>query len=114
MEQTANNGHKQGEKALNTPSTKPRKARYLTGLPSVASTQDQQKVIYNMNVDKTPTEFNSLDNYEVFSMTNDGSSLMFKISKSRAVRLSDRKTFSANGGRVHKVTLQSHYLNIEE
>ncbi len=114
MEQTANNGHKQGEKSLNTPSTKPRKARYLTGLPSVASVQDQQKVIYNMNVDKTATEFNSLDNYEIFSMANDGSYLMMKVSRSKAVGVSDRKIYTANGGRVHRMTLQSHHLNVEE
>ncbi len=111
MEDTATNGRKQDLKGVNTPSIKHRKTRYLPGLPSVSSTQDQQAITYNMTVDKTATEFNALDNYEIFAMASDGSHLMVKVSKSKAVRLNDRKTFSTNGGRVYRVTLQSHHLD---
>ena len=111
MEDTATNGRKQDLQGVNTHSIKPRKTRYLPGLPSVSSTQDQQAITYSMTVDKTATEFNALDNYEIFAMTADGSYLMIKVSKSKAVRLNDRKTFMTNGGRVHRVTLQSHCLD---
>jgi hypothetical protein len=88
----------------------PRKQRYLPGLPSASSAKDMQQVVYTALVDRTPTEFASLDNHELFSMSDDGSFLMKKESKSKAIRLSDRKVFMTGGGRVYRVTFQSHEI----
>jgi hypothetical protein len=39
----------------------PRKQRYLSGLPSASSAKDMQQALYTVLVDRTPTEFVSLD-----------------------------------------------------
>ncbi len=88
----------------------PRKQRYLPGLPSASSAKDMQSALYTVLIDKTPTEFASLDNYEMFSMSDDGSFPMIKVSKSKATRLGDRKVYQTGGGRVFRVTLQSHEI----
>ncbi|MGI2909028.1 hypothetical protein [Tolypothrix sp. VBCCA 56010] len=56
-------------------------------------------VIYNGLSDKTPVEWNFLKNYEVFSLSPDGSFPMIKVSRSKAVRLSDREVLMVGGGR---------------
>ncbi len=104
------NGSKNGVSTTSNPIKATRKKRYLPSLPSASSAKDMQQVLYTVLVDRTPTEFASLDNYEIFSMSDDGSFPMIRISRIKAARLGDRKVFETGGGRVFRVTLQSHEI----
>lgn len=104
------NGSKNGLSSTNSVPKATRKQRYLPSLPSASSAKDMQQATYTVLVDKTPTEFASLDNYEVFSMSDDGSFPMIRVSRNKAARLGDRKVFQTGGGRVFRVTLQSHEI----
>jgi hypothetical protein len=115
MEETTTlNGTISTSKPGNSATKAPRKQRYLPGLPSASSAKDMQQALYTCLIDRTPTEFNSLDNYEMFSMSDDGSFPMIKVSKSKATRLGDRKVFQTGGGRVFRVALQSHEIKSKE
>jgi hypothetical protein len=105
--------HTNGITPTNTKETKiksPRKPRYLPGLPSVSNVNDMIEATYKVLCDKTPTEFSSLDNYEFFCMSPDAASLMVKVSRSKAIRISDRKIFQTNGGRVYRASSINYVL----
>ena len=105
--------HTNGIAPLQTEQTKtkaPRKQRYLPGLPSVSSVNDMTEATYKVMCDRTPTEFAALDNYEFFSMSPDAASLMMKVSRSKAIRVSDRKVFQTNGGRVYRASSINYVL----
>lgn len=104
------NGTKNGSSIISNPTKPTRKKRYLPSLPAASSAKDMQQVLYTVLVDRTPTEFASLDNYDIFSMSDDGSFPMIRISRIKAARLGDRKIFETGGGRVFRVTLQSHEI----
>lgn len=115
MEETTTlNGTIGTSKPGNGATKAPRKQRYLSGLPSASSAKDMQQALYTVLVDRTPTEFVSLDNYEMFSMSDDGAFPMIKVSKSKATRLGDRKVFQTGGGRVFRVALQSHEIKTRD
>jgi hypothetical protein len=59
--------------------------------------------------DKTPIEWNQLKNYEIFSLSSDGSFPLMKVSRSKAVRLSDREVLMVGGGRCYRVSFSNHY-----
>lgn len=94
-----------GNKA--TKDTKQR--RHLPSLPSATSAAEMSSVIYNGLSDKTPVEWSFLKNYELFSLSPDGSFPMMKVSRSKAVRLSDREVLMVGGGRCYRVSLSNHY-----
>jgi hypothetical protein len=73
------------------------------------SATEMTPVIYNGLSDKTPVEWTFLKNYEVFSLSPDGSFPMVKVSRSKAVRLSDREVLMVGGGRCYRVSLSNHY-----
>ncbi len=60
-------------------------------LPSAASAADMNQVEYSGLCDRTAVEWDSLRNYEMFSLSPDGSFPMMKVSRSKAVRLADRE-----------------------
>lgn len=82
--------------------------RYLPSLPSASSASEMSKAEYSGLVDKTPVEWKSLKNYEMFSLSPDGLFPMVKISRSKAVRLSDREVMMVGSGRCHRILLSSH------
>ena len=91
------NGHKESKQK-----------RYLPSLPSANSIDEMSKAEYTGLVDKTPIEWRSLKNYEMFSLSPDGLFPMVKVSRSKAVRLSDREVMMVGGGRCHRIALNSH------
>ncbi|NJR19337.1 MAG: hypothetical protein HC785_29110 [Calothrix sp. CSU_2_0] len=108
MEQTINNGIKPDGNSTNTGTKKPRKQRYLPGLPIASSAKDTNKGILDVLVNRSPVEFSALENYELFSTVDDGSDPMIKISVSKASRLSDAKPFITGGGRCYRVRLTNY------
>jgi hypothetical protein len=90
-----------------TKDTKPR--RHLPSLPSATSAAEMNSLAYTGLVDKTPIEWSFLKNYEMFSLSADGSFPMIKVSRSKASRLSDRSTMMVGGGRCYRVLLSNHY-----
>lgn len=89
---------------------KPKKQRYLPGLPIASSAKDTNKGTIDVLVSRTPSEFASLENYEIFSTVDDGSDPMIRISCSKAARLSDAKPFPTGGGRVYRVRLVNYQI----
>lgn len=113
METTTNNSSKATLSNKDDGSKRTRKPRNLSGLPTVSNARDAHKAHYEATIDRTQVEFDALDNYEVFSTADDGSMLMVKVSRSKAARLSDRKVFQTNGGRVYRV-LSLFYSQIHQ
>ncbi|MEH2072318.1 MAG: hypothetical protein V7K47_29905 [Nostoc sp.] len=68
----------------------------MPSLPSAASAADMNQVEYLGLCDRTAVEWNSLRNYEVFSLSPDGSFPLMKVSRSKAVRLADRDDLKRN------------------
>ncbi|WGV23461.1 hypothetical protein [Halotia branconii] len=65
-------------------------------------------VEYSGLADRTAVEWNSLKNYEMFSLSADGSFPMMKVSRSKAVRLADREVMMVGSGRCFRVSLSNH------
>jgi hypothetical protein len=108
---TTNNGNKAtSSKVQNTSEDRAkasRKPRQLPSLPTAVSTSDMTQVQYTALVDKTPVEWSSLENYEMFSQAPDGSFPMMKISISKAVRIADKKVMMVGSGRCYRISLSN-------
>ncbi|MDZ8135138.1 MAG: hypothetical protein RM049_07515 [Nostoc sp. DedQUE04] len=87
---------------------KERARRYLPSLPSAGSAADMNQVEYLGLADRTAVEWDSLKNYEMFSLSPDGSFPLMKVSRSKAVRLADREVMMVGGGRCFRVSLSNH------
>ncbi len=101
--ETTRNGTKVSPNNDNTKSKTDRK-RHLPSLPSAVSAADMSTVNFSGLVDRTPVEWTSLENYEAFSLAADGSFPMMKVSRSKAVRLSDRKVLMVGSGRCYRIS----------
>jgi hypothetical protein len=86
-----------------------RQRRHLPSLPGATSATEMTIVTYSGLSDKTPVEWNQLKNYEIFSLSPDGSFPLMKVSRSKAVRLFDREVLMVGGGRCYRVSLSNHY-----
>lgn len=82
--------------------------RYLPSLPTESTAEDMAKTEYSGLVDRTPVEFKSLKNYEMFSLSPDGLFPMVKASRNKAVRLYDREVMMTDSGRCYRIRLSSH------
>jgi hypothetical protein len=90
-------------------SKKDRKAqRHLPSLPSATAATEMNQVSFSGLTDKTPVEWSSLKNYDLFSLSADGSFPMMKVSRSKAVRLSDREVMMVGSGRCFRISLSNH------
>ena len=102
-----------GTKAVAQPGNKPikeiKQRRHLPSLPSATAAGEMNPVTYAGLADKTPVEWSFLKNYELFSLSPDGSFPMMKVSRSKAVRLSDREVLMVGGGRCYRISLSNHY-----
>lgn len=103
------NGTKTAANADDKPAKVNKQRRNLPSLPSATSATEMTAVMYNGLSDKTPVEWSFLKNYEIFSLSPDGSFPMMKVSRSKAVRLSDREVLMVGGGRCYRVSLSNHY-----
>lgn len=100
---STNNGTKGG---VNTAKSKGKgevKRRYLPSLPTASSLSDMNKATYTGLVDNTPTEWNYLKNYEMFSLSADGSFPMMKVSCSKAVMIHNREVMMVGSGRCYRI-----------
>jgi hypothetical protein len=88
--------------------TKDKPKRHLPSLPSAVSAADMNNVEYSGLADRTAVEWSSLKNYEMFSLSADGSFPMMKVSRSKAVRLADREVMMVGSGRCFRVSLSNH------
>ena len=107
---TLNNGSIPTSNTENKTTKKLKKQRYLPGLPIASSAKDTNKGTIDVLVSRTPSEFASLENYEIFSTVDDVSDPMIRISCSKAARLSDAKPFPTGGGRVYRVRLVNYQI----
>lgn len=98
------NGSKDGLSVGNTKTKTDKQRRHLPSLPSAMAASDMSTVYLTGLVDKTPVEWSSLENYEAFSLANDGSFPMLKVSRSKAVRFSDRKVLMVGSGRCFRIS----------
>jgi len=103
------NGIKTHENNGNKATKGTKQRRHLPSLPGASSATDMATVTYNGLSDKTPVEWISLKNYEIFSLSPDGSFPLMKVSRCKAVRLSDREVLMVGSGRCYRVSLSNHY-----
>ncbi|BAZ38670.1 hypothetical protein NIES4101_46100 [Calothrix sp. NIES-4101] len=111
MEQsTTINGSKATQNKEDKQGKQQKSRKYLPSLPTASAMDGMAIANYKGNVDKTPVEFASLNNYEIFSMSPDGSAPMMRITRSKAVRLFDCRVFPTSGGRVYRISQFIHYM----
>ncbi|GAX46272.1 hypothetical protein NIES4075_72930 [Tolypothrix sp. NIES-4075] len=96
--EATSNGTKISLNNGNKPTKDTKQRRHLPSLPSATSAAEMNSVSYNGLSDKTPVEWSFLKKYELFSLSPDGSFPMMKVSRSKAVRLSDREVLMVGGG----------------
>lgn len=106
--EATSNGTKAAPKTEDKPKRDRATRRPLPSLPSAASAADMNQVEYSALADRTAVEWDSLKNYEMFSLSPDGSFPMMKASRSKAVRLADREVMMVGGGRCFRVSLSNH------
>jgi hypothetical protein len=108
--EATNNGNKTTSKSTNNQkeNEKQKPKRQLPSLPSAVAVADMNTVDYSALADKTAVEWNFLKNYEMFSLSPDGSFPMIKVSRSKAVRIADREVMMVGGGRCYRVSLSNH------
>ncbi|MEH2459141.1 hypothetical protein [Nostoc sp.] len=87
---------------------KDKKKRHLPILQAAAAIADMNAVDYSGLADRTGVQWDSLKNYEIFSLSPDGSFPMMKVSRSKAVRLADRQVLMVGGGVCFRVSLSNH------
>ncbi|MBH8575744.1 hypothetical protein I8752_22605 [Nostocaceae cyanobacterium CENA369] len=87
---------------------KEKQKRHLAKMASAVSAADMNSVEYSGLADRTAVEWTSLKNYEMFSLSPDGSFPMMKVSCSKAVRLADREVMMVGSGRCFRVSLSNH------
>ncbi len=107
--EATSNGIRSQTQPPNKPIKDAKQRRSLPSLPGASSASEMAGVTYNGLSDKTPVEWSSLKNYEIFSLSPDGSFPLMKVSRSKAVRLSDREVLMVGGGRCYRVSLSNHY-----
>lgn len=112
--ETNSNGTRTQSQPGNKATKDTKQRRHLPSLPSATSATEMTAVIYNGLSDKTPVEWTFLKNYEIFSLSPDGSFAMIKVSRSKAVRLSDREVLMVGGGKAatefhFQITTHQHH-----
>lgn len=86
---------------------KPKKARKLVGIPTGAVLSSMTNVLYTAHVAKDPVSWDAIENYQPFSPAADGSRLMIKVSKTKAVDLRTRKSSPVGYGQAYPVDLST-------
>lgn len=107
--ETNRNGIKPHENNGSKANKDTKRRRHLPSLPGATAATEMTTVTYNGLSDKTPVEWSQLKNYEIFSLSQDGSFPLMKVSCSKAVRLSDREVLMVGGGRCYRVSFSNHY-----
>jgi hypothetical protein len=107
--ETNSNGTRTHSQGGNKATKDSKYRRHLPSLPSATSATEMTAIAYNGLSDKTPVEWSQLKNYELFSLSADGSFPMMKVSRCKAVRLSDREVLMVGSGRCYRVSLSNHY-----
>ena len=107
--EATNNGTRTHSQPGNKATKDSKHRRHLPSLPGASSATDMATVTYNGLSDKTPVEWSQLKNYEIFSLSPDGSFPLMKVSRCKAVRLSDREVLMVGSGRCYRVLLSNNY-----
>ncbi|MCC5621020.1 hypothetical protein [Nostoc sp. CHAB 5715] len=89
------------------PQDKAKKARKLVGIPTGAVLSSMTNVFYTAHVAKDPVNWDAIENYQPFSPAADGSRLMIKVSKTKAVDLRTRKSSPVGYGQAYPVDLST-------
>lgn len=101
------NGRSTSNKASNSRKDVKQRRHYGV-LQPVSASEDMTKATYSGLVDKTPREWRSMKNYEIFSLTPDGLFPWMKVSRNKAVRLFDGHVEMVSEGRCYRIMLNSH------
>lgn len=105
MEQTTVNPN---TNTTNTKGKPAKKQRNLPPLTTFGSAADMRKVVFTALVSDVPTDFSNLENNEIFSLNQDGSFPMMRVSRSKATSLHDGKGYPCGSGRCYRISLSAH------
>ena len=100
--QTANNGTVPGTFAGKS-AGKARVRKNFPSLPSAAGAAEMGDINYSCKVDTSPTLWESLPLYSVFSLSPDGSYPLVNVTRSKACELRTGKSIFAGSGRCYRV-----------
>lgn len=77
--------------------------RTLPSLPSTASASEMSSATYEVKVDTTPTNWDALPIYSVFSLSADGSYPLIKVHRSKYADLRTGNSHAVGSGRCFRV-----------
>jgi hypothetical protein len=77
--------------------------RALPSLPSTASASEMGSVSYEVKVEATPTNWEALPIYSVFSLSPDGSYPLIKVHRSKYADLRTGNSHAVGSGRCFRV-----------
>ena len=83
--------------------TKTKLRRNLPSLPSAPGASQMSDVSYQCKVDSSPTSWESVPLYCLFSQSADGSYPLVKVSRSKAADLRTGKSMPVGSGRCYRV-----------
>lgn len=83
--------------------TKTKLRRSLPSLPSTPGASQMGDIAYNCKVDSSPTSWESVPLYCLFSQSADGSYPLVKVSRSKAADLRTGKSLPVGSGRCYRV-----------
>ena len=104
-EATAENGKTTRQNNVQSEGKRPARVRSLPSLQSVTSISSMKAAAFIGKVDQNATEWQLLKNFTCFSTADDGSFPMVKVSKSKAVSLTDGKAYPVGSGRCYRIFL---------
>ena len=102
--ETAKNGNRSKTQPAED---KPRRARALPSLNAQTSLSSMKKATFSGSVDNSPIDWHMLPLNATFSTADDGSFPMVKVHRSKAVSLSDGKSYSVGSGRCYRVYISA-------
>ena len=90
------------------PTDKPKRKQRSAGIPQLQALNSMQSIGYRAYIEPQATDWGLLQNYDFFSPSEDGSNLMMKITKSKALDIKSQKPMVVTFGRAYRVHLESN------
>ena len=89
------------------PQNKPKRIRKTVGIPTVGALSTMTPAVYAGKIEKDPTPWERIENYDFYSPSADGSRLMMRISRSKSLDVKTQRTLPTSFGQAYKIHLDA-------
>lgn len=87
--------------------SKPKRVRKTVGIPTVGALSTMTPAMYAGKIEKDPTPWERIENYDFYSPSADGSRLMMKVSRSKSLDVKTQRTLPTSFGQAYKIHLDA-------